>query len=298
MTDKITFALAIPTTADWRPERAASLGRLKSELGSLAPELRSYGGANHEPTGGYKEFRDKAPNWVWSRELWKWAASTDATHLLQLQDDIRPMPEFWPVLRAMVEANPHRWIGLQVNHPIARSLAHYGRRWFATQAWLVGCQYVAPLTGPDSLSEFLTWLEKNEPNLSKQQREHEDVTISTWLASTKRALYHPIPAIADVDLSIGSTYEGVDGHIDDHRRPVVTWQGYDPAMLKDPLFWELPSQIELVRGPDHGVCVVCNERPAQTRTRNLIAFCAPCLLDQVATSWGIQLGVTTKKVGA
>ena len=193
------------------------------------------------------------------------------------------------------DVEPHRWLGLQVNHPIARSLAHYGRRWFATRAWLVGCQYVAPLTGPDSLSEFTTWL-GDETHLSKHQREHEDVTISTWLAATGRALYHPIPAIADVDLTIGSTYAETPGHIDDHRRPCVTWHGYDTAMLKAPEYWELPDQIEVVRGPGHGVCVVCNERPAATRTRNLIAFCAPCLLDQVATSWGIQLGSSVTKV--
>ena len=285
MTDKLTFALAVPTTADWRPERAASLARLKDRLGNRPKH--------------YREFRERAKNWEWSRELWRWGASLagEATHLCQLQDDILPMPHFWSVLRAMVEANPERVLALQTNHPIARELARNGRRWMRTRAWVVGCQYVLPLHGPDSLDKFLAWL-GDESHLTQHQKEHEDVTISTWLASTKRALYHPIPAIADVDLSIGSTYEGADGHIDDHRRPVVTWQGYDPAMLKDPLFWELPSQIELVRGPDHGVCVVCNERPAQTRTRNLIAFCAPCLLDQVATSWGIQLGVTTKKVGA
>jgi hypothetical protein len=283
MTDKIVFALAIPTCAEWDPKRAASLERLKSALGDRPVH--------------YKEFCDKSPNWVWSREMWRWAASTGATHLLQLQDDILPMPGFWPVLRAMVEANPIRWIGLQVNHPAARSLAHYGRRWFATSAWVVGCQYVAPLMGPDSMTEFLAWLDANEAALPARVKEHEDVLISTWLASTKRAVYHPIPAIADVDLSIGSTYEGVDGHIDDHRRPCITWHGYDSEMLKTPEFWQMPDQIELLRGPGDGVCVVCNDRPAQTRTRNLIAFCNVCLLDQVATSWGIQLGVATKKVG-
>lgn len=284
---KVVFALAIPTTADWRPERAASLDRLLTALGDRPVY--------------YKEFRAKAPNWVWSRELWKWAVECGkegATHLLQLQDDIIPMPGFWPVLRAMVEANPLRWIGLQVNHPIARSLAHYGRRWFATQAWLVGCQYVAPLQGPDSLGKALLWLDEHEAELTKHQREHEDVTLSTWLAKTGRHIYHPIPAIADVDLAIGSTYQETDGHIDDHRRPLVTWQGYDASMLRDPLYWQVPDRVELVRGPDHGVCVVCNERPAKTRTRNLIAFCEVCLLDQIATTWGIQLGaVVAKTVG-
>lgn len=244
------FALAIPTTADWMPERAASLARLRNELG-------------HRPQW-YREFRERAPNWVWSRELWRWAAAMakeGATHLVQLQDDVRPMPGFWGVLRAMVEANPERVIGLHVNHPVARNLAHVGRRWFRTRAWLVGPQYVVPLRGPDSIQAFLAWLETTEPSLTPHQSEHEDVTLSTWLASTGRDCWHPIPAIADVDLSIGSTYEGVEGHIDDHRRPCVTWHGYNPAQLATREYWQVPAGTELFPGPDLGACTVCGKEP-------------------------------------
>ena len=104
------FCLAIPTTADWRPERADSLKRLRLELSipDGAPDgLRDF---NYPPpVAHYKEFREKAPNWVWSRDLWRWGVEMGqqgATHLVQLQDDVLPMPGFWPVLRAMVEGNP------------------------------------------------------------------------------------------------------------------------------------------------------------------------------------------------
>jgi hypothetical protein len=280
---KPVFALAIPHTP-WRPERAASLETMLEMLGSKPPLFRVFG--------------DKSPNWVWSRELWRWGVEMGrqgATHLVQLQDDLRPMSGFWSVLEAMISANPLRWIGLHVNHPVVRSLAHCGRRWFATRAWLVGPQYVAPLEGPDSLDKALLWLEEHEAGLSIYEREHEDVSLSAWISKTGRDLYHPIPAIADVDLTIGSTYAETPGHIDDHRRPCVTWQGYSVEMLKDPSYWQLPNQVELFGAPGLGLCVICNERPATDRSKNLIGFCDFCLLEKVAERFGVNFSFKNAK---
>lgn len=280
---KPVFALAIPHTP-WRAERARSLEMLLGMLDPKPPLFRIFG--------------EKAPNWVWSRELWRWGVEMGrqgATHLVQLQDDLRPMLEFWSVLEAMVTANPHRWIGLHANHPVARSLAHCGRRWFATRAWLVGPQYVAPLQGPDSLGKALLWLEEHESELSIHEREHEDVSLSAWISKTGRDLYHPIPAIADVDLTIGSTYQETAGWIDDHRRPCVTWQGYPIEMLKDPGYWQPPDRVELFGSPGHGLCVICNERLATDRSKNLIAFCDFCLLEKVAERFGVNFSFKNAK---
>ena len=281
---KIVFALAIPHTP-WRPERVASLAKLLEMLG-------------HRPKF-FKVFDEKAPNWVWSRKLWQWGADMakeGATHLLQLQDDVRPMPEFWPVLRAMVEANPQRWIGLQVNHPHARQLAHNGRRWYKDR-WLVGCQYVAPLQGPDSLQVVLGLLAASDAlpdghpdKLTAFQHEHEDVTIASLLDKSGRDVWHPIPAIADVDLSIGSTYETTPGHIDDHRRPTVTWHGFPTAMLKDPLYWQVPSQVERIAGPGPGPCSSCGKRLGSVPFGNFIKLCNVCWLRGHATLAGITMG--------
>jgi hypothetical protein len=260
------FALAIPTCADFRPERAESLEKLKGALGNR-PEF-------------YREFREKAPNWVWSRAMWAWAAemgAAGATHFLQIQDDVRPSPKFWPSLRAMVEANPGRVIALQSQHPILRNLAAVGRRWARSRAWLVGCQYVFPLAGPDSLQVFMAWLAENEGLLTKHQREHEDVTISTWLASTGRDCWYPIPAIADVDLTIPSAYDGVDGHMDDHRRPVVTWHGYSEAELSTINYWTPPAFVELVPGPGLGICTLCGVNQGYRRTSTWAAICKTCV---------------------
>lgn len=284
---QVRFALAIPTAADWMPERAASLAKLQDMLGSR-PQF-------------YREFRDKAPNWVWSRQLWEWGAAMakeGATHLVQLQDDVRPMPHFWSVLRAMVEANPEKWIGLQVNHPNARQLAHNGRRWYRDR-WLVGCQYVAPLQGPHSLATFGCWLAVSEtlpeghPQKPTQfECEHEDVTIAAWHHRTDRDVWHPIPAIADVDLTIGSTYETTPGHIDDHRRPTVTWHGFPLAMLQSPSYWEVPAQVERLQGPGPGPCSSCGKAEAKVvYPGNFLRLCAICWLAGQGSIVGVNLKV-------
>jgi hypothetical protein len=270
--EKIVFALAIPHTP-WRPERVASLAQLHDALGNRPAH--------------YQLFADRAPNHVWSRALWNWGAemaNRGATHLVQLQDDVRPMPHFWTVLRAMVEANPDEVIALHANHPVARSLAHMGRRWFRTQAWVVGPQYVFPLRGPNSIREFLTWVDQNWNTLDKHPREHEDVLISTWLARTGRHAWHPIPAIADVDMSLPSTYEGADGHVTDHRRPCVTWEGYRVEQLVTAAYWQVPEQVETQPGPGAGPCVLCETRPVAFRSVNLLGICKQCVADAVRVS--------------
>ena len=281
----IRFALAIPTCADWRPERQASLDRLLDALmvGGPQPVV-------------VKQFRDREPNWVWSRRMWDWAAEQDATHLVQLQDDVRPMPDFWAVLHAMVQGNPDQWIGLHVNHPVAQNLAHVGRRWFRTRAWFVGPQWVAPLDGQNALANMLAWRDANaklqdgDPEKMTQfELEHEDVGIGTWLAKTGRDVYHPIPAIADVDLTIESSYEGVEGHIDDHRRPRVTWHGYRAAMLKDPAYWTLPSKTELYPGPGSGMCSFCGSEPAQYKGANFIGIGRMCRFQMMAADLGVPI---------
>ena len=282
--EKIVFALAIPHTP-WRPERVQSLATLLEKLG-------------HRPKF-FRIFDETEPNWVWSRKLWQWGADMakeGATHLVQLQDDVRPMPHFWSVLRAMVTANPERWIGLQVNHPHARQLAHNGRRWYKDR-WLVGCQYVAPLQGPDSIQMVLDLLAISDARpdgapgkLTQFQTEHEDVTLASLLHMSDRDVWHPIPAIADVDLSIGSTYETTPGHIDDHRRCTVTWHGYRTAELQEPSWWQVPSQVERVQGPGPGPCSSCGMRPGLVPFGNFVKLCNICWLRGHATMAGVTMG--------
>lgn len=209
-------------------------------------------------------------------DLWTWAArqaDIGCTHLLQLQDDIVPGPRFWERLSAMVEANPDAIIGLQSQHPIGRSLANMGRRWYKTQAWLVGPQYVMPLTGPNRIGEMLNWLDEHPEVVANSIG--EDVTISTWVKNTRRYVWHPIPAIADVDMTIPSTYEGNDLH--DHRRPTVTWHGYNEAQLESIEYWTPPIQVETVPGPSTGECTFCGVAQGFVRSTTGATMCKQCV---------------------
>lgn len=270
-----TIALAIPHTP-WVSARVETFRRLVESLGASVVTTdkgdRSIVGLNpHYKT--MRVFDEKKPNREWSMDLWRWAASTTATHLLQLQDDIVPAPNFWPALRAMVTAVPDRVIGLQSQHPFGRNLAHIGRRWYRSRAWLVGCQYVIPLQGPDSIHEMLKWLDAYPHVVANSIG--EDVTISTWLRETGRDCWHPLPAIADVDPSLESTYEGNDAH--DHRRPVVTWQGYPPGQLEDPAWWKPQPHVELVPGPGVGECSWCMLNEGRWRSASTGAcMCKEC----------------------
>lgn len=259
-----TFALAIPT-ASWKPERVDSYERLMVALQAGEPDAL---------VSDWRTFRDRKPNREWSMDIWKWAVSTSATHLLQLQDDIIPAPNFWPALRAMVTAVPDKVIGLQSQHPFGRNLAHIGRRWYRSRAWLVGCQYVIPLQGPDSIHEMLKWLAEYPHVVANSIG--EDVTISTWLKETGRDCWHPLPAIADVDVTLESTYAGNDAH--DHRRPVVTWQGYPPGQLEDPAWWTPQPHTELVPGPGVGECNWCMLEQGRWRSAQTGAcLCKGCV---------------------
>lgn len=254
-----TFALGVPSTP-WIPERVASLARL---LDALQPEANA-----HE----FRLFTDREPNCVWSQKLWRWAASTSATHLLQLQDDIIPAPNFWPALRAMVAAVPDQVIGLETVHPICRELARLGKRWARTRAWLVGPQYVFPLSGPNSLATFLAWCDANPQIVEKSIG--EDVTVSTWIASTGRDVHHPMPAIADHDLTVASVYHN-DHH--DHRKPVVTWHAYGPE-IEDPKWWAPPAEVPLLPGAGWPKCYFCLQEDGKIVSQATGAMVGPnCL---------------------
>lgn len=280
-----TIALAIPHTP-WIPARVESFNRLLDSLGLTGDDWVS---SEMGPQTA-RFFTDRKPNREWSMDLWRWAASVasrpvhgadgivghtvGATHLLQLQDDIIPAPNFWPALRAMIAAVPDKVIGLQSQHPFGRNLAHIGRRWYRSRAWLVGCQCVIPLQGPDSIHEMLKWLEAYPHVVANSIG--EDVTISTWLKETGRDCWHPLPAIADVDVTLESTYAGNDAH--DHRRPVVTWQGYPPGQLEDPSWWTPQPHTELVPGPGVGECNWCMLEQGRWRSAQTGAcLCKGCV---------------------
>ena len=204
----ITFALAIPTTADWVPERAASLERLKAQLG-------------HRPVY-YREFRDREPNWSWSGKLWEWGLRCARAHLVQLQDDVVVGPEFWPTLRAMVDERPDDIIGLE-------SVLAPSSPWYTSGDGLIGVGYVLP---PDVLAWLIDWREGLRPGAI--QSLNEDQLLGLYAHVSGRRIWHPVPTIIDHDVEIVSTY-GNDHH--SHRRPAKsTVRGDAPPASWEPIY--------------------------------------------------------------
>jgi hypothetical protein len=136
-----TIALAIPHTP-WIPERVESRNHL---LDALGIDTMGYdpGTRAEMPAFAFSMFCDREANKVWSQRMFRWAIATGATHLLQLQDDALVAPRFWPILRAMIEAQPNRIIGLEATHPLTPVQHRAGRRWYRDH-WLIGVGYVIP----------------------------------------------------------------------------------------------------------------------------------------------------------
>lgn len=235
----ISFALAIPHTP-WIPERVDSLDRL---LGTLSGAW---------PSDPHRRiFKDREPNWSWSAKLWRWGLETGATHLLQLQDDVIPAPNFWAALTAMIEACPDQIVSLHGGHPANRLIAHRGGNWTQSKAWMVGVGYVIPRAILDELVKYRATLPDN-PGIN------EDDLIGRFCVLTQRPVYHPIPTIIDHDTDVASTYKN-DAHL--YRKPTVTWRDYMPKEIESVSFWKVASEPPLVQDPHHGLCWFCYNEP-------------------------------------
>lgn len=214
----ITIALAIPSAADWMPDRAASLVRLHEGLGIVgfrkdgSPATRDPWPVTH-----YREFRDREPNGEWSRKLWTWGLETGADFLLQIQDDVIVTPRFWDHLSAMLAAVPRQIIGLETVHDRSKQLHASGVRWCTTADGLVGVAYVLPR---QVLDTFLRW---SASGLVEGWQADEDMLIDCFALATGQRIWHPLPTIIDHDVSLVSNY-GHENHT--HRRPPVTLVGH------------------------------------------------------------------------
>jgi hypothetical protein len=204
----VTFALGIPHTP-WKPDRVESLERLRvsldwSGLGPWDSGVRSV---------WTRFFEDREPNYAWSAKLWTWSVETEASHLLQLQDDAIVAPDFWRRLRTMVEAVPDAVIGLEAAHPKGPEVEGC---WYTTADMLIGVGYVVPTA---MLREFLAWRARLRKGAIESV--NEDTLLGVWCLATEQRIWHPVPTIIDHDTTVASTY-GNDTH--EHRRPSVTWR--------------------------------------------------------------------------
>jgi hypothetical protein len=243
-------ALALPH-APWAEGRPESFARLRHMLNA----------GSEVDIGKVRVFDERESNRLWPTRMWKWAVSTGATHLVQLQDDVIVAPNFWPALRAMLTAVPDQIIGLHANHPLTAVQHYAGRRWYRDH-WLTGPAYAWPLS-PDlscGLPAFVEdWCPKHPDRVEKT---NEDSLVSEWSYESKIDIWHPVIAITDVDLGVPSTY-GNDGHHEwsMYRQPRVTWRDLQSvAALEDPDWWRCTEDAApKLPGPGTQFCWYCGK---------------------------------------
>lgn len=240
----ITISLAISHTP-WVPARVESFGRLENRLAQSVGACPTWDFARAAGMTEKKSFTERAPNWSWSEDMWRWASETSATHCLFLQDDVIPAPNFWPAIHAMVEAHPDQIIGLESVHPGGMSLARAGQHGYTTADGLIGVGYVEPRS---VVVEKLKW-RLFDLKRGAVENMTEDALINVFALCTGRRIWHPCPTIIQHDTSLESTY-GNDAH--SHREPCVTWRDGDVcdfavADLEEPSFWGKSSGPHLGR---------------------------------------------------
>jgi hypothetical protein len=242
-----TIALAIPF-CPWIPERLESMYRLLRALDIQVATTSACDGfvlneAEQDGRIRAKYFGDKLPNDQWSERVFEWLASANADFAMQIQEDAEVSPNFWAIVRAILEALPPvaDIVGLHVVHPETQALAANDIRLFTTADALVGvCWAMRGAT----MREFVEWrrtqLEdgwrnpvppKGLPGIT------EDTMIALFAMATGRKIYHPTIAPVDHDTSMASVW-GNDDH--ENRRPRVSWKHADETglkMLADPYFW-------------------------------------------------------------
>lgn len=244
----VRFVLAIPHLPG-QAERDESFARLckaldAEELLGLAidGEIAADGaGRGYERA---KAFTEKAKAHIWSEKLLRWALELGeqdvATHLVQLQDDVVPAPNFWKAAAALVEAYPDELLGLETAHPLAPALTKDPDdtiRIVTTADGLIGVGWIIPIA---RIADFLEWrATKLKPGGIEAIT--EDTLMGIWCLATGRRVHHPVPTLIDHDVTLASTY-GNDEHA--NRRPTVRWDqadeflnAWDESDLEAPGFW-------------------------------------------------------------
>lgn len=258
--DVTTFCLAVPHTP-WVPARAESVRRLEPVLDER-----------------HRLFTERAPNWEWSRTMWRWMADQEDTYAVQLQDDVLPHPSFWRIVEAMVAGNPEaRVIGLHAGHPAGPALAASGARWYRTRAWVVGVGYIVR---GDVMHELAEWREAND---ALARTLNEDDFIARFCGSHGIDVWHPMPSPIDHDVTVPSTY-GNDAHA--NRRPTVSADAYDTDAMCRAEFWRVDSTAPLLVSPYAMVCAHCGGDGVVARTE--LPVCRLCIVRMVAQVMGLQ----------
>jgi len=213
----MTIEIAI-AHASWRPERRTVLRRLVEALEPPAPMV--FGSTEPEHSS------------VWALRMWRWAQHQRCSHVVFLNDDVQPCPEFILACGAIARAVPEAVVAL---HTTIRQATPQDR-WLWSY-WLSGPAYMVPRPLVRDMVAFC----ERWPDLF--QRVNEDVMLMHWAWGRRRPIWHAVPALVQHDVSVPSTL-GYDMH--PGRQTHVPWSVLPDARLTDEDFWRPRGSPQLV----------------------------------------------------
>ena len=267
--------------AEFLPERKETLARL---MGQLEDQCR--------PVVHRSTQREHAS--VWATRVYAACAAEDADAAIVLNDDVEVSGDLVGAVAAMLDAATSRMISLHPVHPMGRSLAEAGLRWFATYH----------LTGPGYVlrkgvaKELLAYYRETPKHWNTKNNEDN---VAIQLAFRHREpIWNAMPALLVHDTTVPSSL-GYDNH--PSRVTTVPWTD---AMFKklDLRSWETwdPGKAEVpfleTHWTDHRTLVAhelcndlgippewcwwCLERPASFGSpKSGARMCPKCLHDTV-----------------
>jgi hypothetical protein len=125
--------------------------------------------------------------WWNAKRCWEHALTTDSTHHILLQDDVRVCPEFAAGVKEVIKAYPDQVISLFAMP--RKGFESLSSRWGEAEGtW--GCGIVM---SKELIREFLDW----EAEHVMPEFKHDDSRISLWCVKTKRTVKVPFPNLVD-----------------------------------------------------------------------------------------------------
>lgn len=172
--------------------------------------------------------------WKNTRRALAWGRSQDATHVVVLQDDAVPIPEFMAQVREAIKRRPDDVVGLYVGtgRPYAEEVlraVQAARRdlasWLVSDGLIWGVGTIWPVS---LINDFLSWADLWRHQLPYDQRAH------AWSQATGRRCYYTWPSLVN-HADLPSVIKGRDHKLElvriAHEVGIPDWNDVEVNML-------------------------------------------------------------------
>ena len=114
--------------------------------------------------------------WPTARNAWLYLATTGATHALLLQDDVRPVDDFFVRVAPALEAVPNRALSIFTDNKFAPEAVAQGSAWYAAQAGVTAQALILPRAW---ITPWLRWC----ADAIRPEYPHDDGRLRLFIAA-------------------------------------------------------------------------------------------------------------------